>query len=223
MHVELTVAFSIRHSASPCFWSKNTGLYWWLAELSVQDSDDPEASPVVIGTAQMLSLDIRECEDFVADADYISGDLGVLASAAKRAVTEDYHGTRSYLTERILLIEDVVLDPHWRGRQLGPSMVKVAARAIGGIGAIFLTPSPLPIARDTDGVWRSSYEGNRPVRAQAKVRKAWKDANFTRRSGTVYWLPLWDEAGVSEADRARGRISAIQFGRNDELWWASCH
>lgn len=158
----------------------------------------------------MMSIDINECEDLVGDADYLTQDLGRLAHVAERTLARDYNNGLVDSVNRIILVEMVRIDPHWRGRKLGPALVKVAAHIIGGAGALYLTPAAQP----------ESYEDRVTRASEAKVRKAWTNAGFRRRLESTYWLPLLD-FGVAEAAEGRELISTLRFTREDQKWWAA--
>lgn len=194
----------------------------WAAELRIYDADQVQTDSVVVGTASMVCVDALECDDFVVDVDWLGADLGEMADVVRRTLMEDENGILVRSNVRVLFVTDVAVDPHWRGRQIGPAVPKIAARTIGCIDAIYLIPSALQTSRDEDGTWTTSYDSPRPGRtAQEKVRKAWKDAGFSRRLGKVYQLLLDDELAREEAQAAHHLLTAVEFAEADRLWWDS--
>ena len=218
--VDLGIEFHLSHVATPYFYENSAGIYSWHAELRVSDTASRSSGSVVIGTARMMCADTVDCDDFVVDMDWLGADLGEMADVVRQSLMEDGDGTLVRPNVRALFVTDVVLDPHWRGRGLGPAMVKIAARTLGAVDAVYLIPSALRSSRDDHGVWTTSYDAPRPGNAaQTKVRKAWKNAGFRRRLGTVYELLLGDDEAMAEAQLARRHLSAITFTQEDIEWW----
>jgi GNAT superfamily N-acetyltransferase len=218
--IDFEIKFRLSHAATPAFWENSEGIYRWLAELRVSNSESPESHSVVIGAASIVCVDTIDCDDFVVDLDWLDADLGKMADVVRRTLIEDGGGHIVCSNVRVLFIEDVALDPHWRGRGLGPAMTKIAARTIGGVDALYLIPCALQTLRDEHGVWATSYDLPRPGKtAQTKVRKAWKDAGFSRRLGTVYQLMLGDDRAIEEAQIARRHLAALTFTQADRAWW----
>jgi GNAT superfamily N-acetyltransferase len=216
---DLDLRFVLHHHGEPYLWENFSGVRHWSAELVVVDSDSRDGPRAVIGTAEFVCVDTGECDDFFMDLDSFSGDLGQMADVVKRKVIEQDGYSLSDI--RVLFVVDTALDPHWRGRGFGPGIIKITARAIANIDAIALIPAALR-TEHLDGVWVTSYDRPRPgSAAQTKVRKAWKDAGFTRRDGQTYLLELDYQWCVTQAAAARKQLGSYRFTKHDRNWWSA--
>lgn len=217
--VDLGLGLELTHVGSPYYWSTFPGVRHWSAELSVADDAVSDSPRIVIGTADFVCVDTIECDDFFVDIDSFSADLGQMADVVRRKVLESEElivGDNI----RVLFVVDVALDPHWRGRGLGPAVVKMVARALGLVDVLALIPAALRTVRGDDGIWRSTYDRPRPgSAAQTKVRKAWKAAGFVPGGRSVYLLRLDDGSLRQEAAAARQLLQRLRFTRADRDWW----
>jgi GNAT superfamily N-acetyltransferase len=218
---DLALGYRLTHYARTFDWENAPGVNQWSVELVVRDGAPGARREIIIGVADFVCADTVECDDFVVDLDSMGRELGEMAHVVLTTVMTD-GGIFTLSNIRVLFATFVILDPHWRGRGFGPALVKMTARALGGVDLISLMPSALATSRNDAGYWEWDTDKPRPGRtAQAKVRAAWKAAGFTRRVGQVYILDLDDERSTNEAQLARAQLSAYAFSPADKEWWAA--
>lgn len=165
-----------------CRWSA-------ILELDYDDRTARELPAAIIATSRLVVLNTLDAELF--DLAEISSDMSELATAIDESDALSDFGNDL----QIALVEDVAVDPWWRGGGLGPALALTAARRLGA-DAVFLAPHALP-TRLVDGVCCSDYELPRAgPAAQRKVEAAYRSAGFQNLAPHAMWLNGTDDPFV---------------------------
>jgi GNAT superfamily N-acetyltransferase len=219
--IDLRLRFELTHTAATREWSDEPGIDSWFAELSVYNVNLRYGAPTtVIGRVSMYCVDLSQCHDIYYSLDCMDADLGALGWTVSRLLAGELPRFDTWCARRVLLVQDVVLDPRWRGRGIGPALVAVSAQAIGDLDGVFLTPAAVPTRRDASGAWHSDYSGKRPPpEATAKVIRAWRRAGFRSCGDGVYFWDTSDDVGQDRARKAQALISRVELSKDDIAWW----
>lgn len=155
----------------------------WRVQLTLEyDGEGSAALPAAVVAHARLVI-VNDVDSELGLLGEISREMSDIAEAIEES--EEVYAMGG--NNQFVLVEDLVVDPYWRGGGLGPALVLTAARRLGA-DAIFLAPHALPTVI-IDGVCYSDYEGRRPGEAaQRRVAEAYAAAGFSElRSGT-WWL-----------------------------------
>jgi hypothetical protein len=208
---QLQLAVELTHCASVESLVDEPGLMWWSATLTARgrEARDPDTTGVAVVTASLLVVDSPACEDPGLDLDNISVELGRLAFAYGEDLNSDGTGGWSSFVGRVLFVEDLTVQPHWRGRRLAPATILVAATALGN--ALQVVVEPAAVSWQPDG---GEAEGG-----------GWQDFGFTALGGSddfagIYsFATSWCSFPAEEIAVAQEMLSSLQFTAEDIAWW----
>lgn len=206
-----SVRVTLTHDAGTYRFTHHPGEEFWYIELTLDYSTDipgPQPAPALIARAKLLRVRCLHIEEIHVDLDQISADMGTTGFAVEvssRGKLADYSmhvGAHS----TFLVAIDVVVDPFWRGRRLGPALVAVASGLLDADITV-LTPFGLKSRLDANGEVYNDYYLPRPgPEAQAKVKKAWRTAGFR----PLYDGVVWQGHDIPEGHSFNKRIKAAR-------------
>jgi GNAT superfamily N-acetyltransferase len=205
---ELTLDIELRSTQGLDGWDGFAGVEPWWVALMVSTGLGPK---VILAHVSLVRVDNNVCTDPVFALDNLAADLGNIASA----IYDGYHeglanlGLWRFGNSTVLIAEDVVVDPAWRGHRLGPALLMSAADALRADG-IFLIPAALRTSwSSTAGCWVSRYDLPRGDPGDFEnVRRCWRRAGFRKLRDSVMWRPAPDDHGVA----AREVLSKFESG-----------
>ena len=206
-----SVRVNLTHYAGTSRFTHHPGEEFWYIELTLDYSTDipgPQPAPALIARAKLLRVRCLHIEEIHVDLDQISADMGTTGFAVEvssRGKLADYSmhvGAHS----TFLVAIDVVVDPFWRGRRLGPALVAVASGLLDADITV-LTPFGLKSRLDANGEVYNDYYLPRPgPDVQAKVKKAWRTAGFR----PLYDGVVWQGHDIPEGHSFNKRIKAAR-------------
>ena len=186
------------------------GLTWWAVTLVVRDakSSNPETTALVVLRASLCIVDSATCEDPVVDLENISNDLGRLAAAYDEDLDGDGTGGWASFDGRVLFVEDLEVEPHWRGRHLATATILVAAAILGDAIRIVVEPAALS--------WR-------PDGGEAGSG-GWQQLGFTALAGSddhsgVYSVATGVGCFTAQLVVAQEALNHLRFTAEDVEWW----
>lgn len=203
---DVSLHVSLRHRAQIFNWDGSPGIEFWRLELLAIPRLNPEGS-IEVAVADLVRVDNNVCWETSLELDHLDYDLGMIGGAIATGwrILESlsiYGGADS----TTLIAELVIVDPYWRGRRLGPSLVLLGADLLRA-DAVFLMPAALKTHFGSDGRLNADYDRRRGSADDlARVRKAWKRSGFRVLNSGVVFRAAPDDHGKA----ARTRISSFE-------------
>ena len=225
-----SVAIKLTHGEGTYRLANHPGDEFWYIELTLDYSTDipgPQPKPALIASATLLRVRCLRIDEIHVDLDCMSADLGTIGFAVEmssRGKLADY-SMHVGANSTFLVAIDVVVDPFWRGRRLGPALVAVASDLLNADITV-LTPFGLKTRLDANGEVFTDYYLPRPgPEVQAKVKKAWHTAGYRPLYDGVVWQGHDIPEGHTFNKRikaARDRIAALDDQVDNaatRAWW----
>lgn len=183
--------------------SEGLGLVTWNVTARAvpdeyDDLDEEDAPNLVVGRLRLATVDLWTEEDPLDLFDMISTDFYRIGKAILDTDGElrdelDPSG----LTSRVIVLDTAILEPDWRGRELGPLIAGLALRRLsGGCGLAVTYPGSLiDLGYSAD-------------EASERLAKVWGKLGFILHADGVHTLDLTTDT----LDRAVQRLAARAEG-----------
>ncbi|MEI7619809.1 MAG: hypothetical protein WCK14_14435 [Actinomycetota bacterium] len=224
-----SVDIKLAHGASTSRFIDQSAIEFWHIDLTLDYSTNrsgPQPHPALIARCSLVRVKLSRCDDLYLDLDEISQDLADIGTAIEESIDKLInYNIHTGANSSILIAYDVVVDPFWRGRRIGPALLAVASDLLN-VDATFLTPFGLMTRLHADGEVMSDYYLPRPGQeVQAKVKQAWRAAGFRRlRSGVVWqYHDAFDAPIFNKRTEDARELLATLGGQVDNAatraWW----
>ena len=175
--------------------------------------------PQRIASASLLRTNLDRNPEFAIELNELSADLGVIGFAIEYSRDLDgYLTTDVGAYPDILVASGVVVDGFWRGGQVGPALVFLAAELLRA-DAVFVLPEAIATRIGDDGQCQMNHEAPRPKRsAQAKVRSSWRRAGFRPLAEGVLWTPTTGRQ-IAKAHTHLALVEQAARTADARAWW----